>query len=283
MEPSDNRRNRTRVKKFLGPQIDISYEEGGTIQCMRARICDFSDGGVGMSSAHPLAPGTQVSYIDTASSAPVTARVSWCLKSKNGDYRMGVRFNGATAENTEVDYYELLQVNTKADPDTIHKVHRILAQRYHPDNKETGDSSLFRQLMEAYNVLSDAEKRAVYDLRHHAIKKQVWRVFEKPEATQGALGEKQKRRAVLFALYMKRLRDGHSPMMSPVEIEDLLNIPKEHLEFTIWYLREQGLIVRTDNNRMAITVKGVDAAEAMGDPVTAHQTVASEDRMLESA
>jgi DnaJ domain/PilZ domain len=284
VEPSDNRRNRTRVKKFLGPHIDLNYKEGGVIQCMRARIVDTSDGGVGLSSAHALSPGTQLSYVNESSGEPVSARVAWCHKSNNGDYRVGLRFGGIAAADShaDVDYYELLQVNAKADPDTIHRVYRILAQRHHPDNKETGDATLFRQLLEAYGVLSDPEQRAVYDLRHHSIRKHQWKVFEKPAASQGAMGEKQKRRAVLFALYMKRLRDNHSPMMAASDIEDLLSIPKEHLEFTIWYLREHGLVARTDNNRFAITAKGVDAAEAMGDP-TASASAVGEDRMLESA
>jgi hypothetical protein len=283
VETSENRRNRNRVKKFLGAHIDLSYKEGGAMQCMRARITDVGEGGVGLSSAHPLSPGTQASYVDESRGEPVAARVTWCHKSKNGDFRIGLRFIGAAAASAELDYYELLQVNPKADPDTIHRVYRILAQRHHPDNKETGDTAVFRQLLEAYNVVSDPEKRAVYDLHHHSIRKHQWKVFDKPAATQGAGAERQKRKAVLFALYMKRLRDNHSPMMSMPEIEDLLGLPKEHLEFTIWYLREQGLVVRTDNNRLSITARGVDSAEAMGDPGAVNVAVAGEDRMLESA
>jgi hypothetical protein len=45
------------------------------------------------------------------------------------------------------------------------------------------------------------------------------------------------------------------------ELEDLLGVPREHLEFNLWYLKEGGLVTRGDNGRCAITVKGVDEAE----------------------
>jgi DnaJ-class molecular chaperone len=64
------------------------------------------------------------------------------------------------AEEKAVDYYELLQVSASAEPETINRVYRLLAQRYHPDNRETGDEGRFREITEAYRVLSDPEKRA---------------------------------------------------------------------------------------------------------------------------
>jgi curved DNA-binding protein CbpA len=60
----------------------------------------------------------------------------------------------------EPDHYETLQISPNADPDTIHRVYRLLAQRYHPDNQETGDEKRFREINEAYAVLSDASNRA---------------------------------------------------------------------------------------------------------------------------
>ena len=41
--------------------------------------------------------------------------------------------------NGEMDYYEILQVSDSAEPETINRVYRIFAQRYHPDNQETGN------------------------------------------------------------------------------------------------------------------------------------------------
>ena len=43
------------------------------------------------------------------------------------------------ANNNGADYYEVLQVSPNADLDTIHRVYRLLAQRFHPDNRESGN------------------------------------------------------------------------------------------------------------------------------------------------
>ncbi len=64
------------------------------------------------------------------------------------------------------DYYKLLEVDKKASPEEIKKKFRQLAQKYHPDknpgNKES--ESKFKDISEAYEVLSDAEKRKKYDM-----------------------------------------------------------------------------------------------------------------------
>ena len=60
---------------------------------------------------------------------------------RNG-YAAGVRgLHGAAAwiQAPPLDYYDVLQVSPSAEPDTIHRVYRLLAQRFHPDNKETGN------------------------------------------------------------------------------------------------------------------------------------------------
>ena len=65
------------------------------------------------------------------------------------------------AEAGSVDYYEVLQVNSSAEQETIQRVFRLLAQRFHPDNRETGDERRFREIQDAYSVLNDPEKRAL--------------------------------------------------------------------------------------------------------------------------
>jgi DnaJ-class molecular chaperone len=54
----------------------------------------------------------------------------------------------------DADYYEVLQVSDSAEPETINRVYRIFAQRYHPDNRETGNETRFREITEAYQVLA---------------------------------------------------------------------------------------------------------------------------------
>jgi molecular chaperone DnaJ len=60
------------------------------------------------------------------------------------------------------DYYEVLGVDKKASRDDIKKAFHKLAHKYHPD-KTTGDSEKFKEVSEAYSILSDDKKRAEYD------------------------------------------------------------------------------------------------------------------------
>lgn len=67
------------------------------------------------------------------------------------------------------DYYEILGVPRNAAPEEIKKAFRRLAMQYHPDRNKDGDAERrFKEVGEAYEVLSDAEKRAVYDRYGHA-------------------------------------------------------------------------------------------------------------------
>lgn len=87
------------------------------------------------------------------------------------------------ASSTKRDYYEILGVPRNASQDEIRKAYRRLVRKYHPDIcKKPECEEKFKEINEAYQVLSDPEKRKIYDMYGHAGLEQSG--FSAQEATR---------------------------------------------------------------------------------------------------
>jgi len=160
------------------------------------------------------------------------------------------------------DYYEVLQVSVNAEPDTIHRIYRLLAQRFHPDNNETGNSEKFHQVHEAYTVLSNPESRASYDVRYHQQRQDRWRLVSTgAKADNDFEIEQLGRLTVLEALYTRRRMEPDTPTLLTSDLEALTGRPREHLAFTIWYLAQKKFVTKDDQARLLITADGVEYLE----------------------
>jgi curved DNA-binding protein CbpA len=155
------------------------------------------------------------------------------------------------------DYYEILEISPNANSETIERIFRYFALRYHPDNSDTGDLSRFGEIVEAHNTLKDPVKRAQY-LRHKDHSGDRWKLAEEASNTKGIERDVVIQDKLLSLLYVKRRQNISDPGLGYVELERLSGCPREHLEFHLWYLKAKGWIGRLENGTLAITVEGVD-------------------------
>ncbi len=161
-------------------------------------------------------------------------------------------------EKPFVDHYEILQVSQSAESETIERVYRLLAKRYHPDNQGSGDEVRFREVHDAYEVLIDPERRAQYDVSYDRNKSLQWQIFEQGAALTGREEDRHIFHGVLTLLYAARRKNPLAGGLGSIHLERMLGIPREHLEFPLWYLRKRGWIETLDTGEVAITVDGID-------------------------
>jgi hypothetical protein len=180
-----------------------------------------------------------------------------------------------TDESIFIDYYDVLQVSQNAAQDTIQRVFRHLAKQCHPDLPTGGNPELFRQILNAYNVLANPEKRAAYDLRYQDYWDRKYKILR--QATDGTItaNNKEIRDHLLSVLYVQRRTDMRHPGIGDMELARLMRMPIEFMEFDLWYLRRKGWVEVLETGQMAISVDGVDYVER-------HELRVTDDRLLQA-
>ncbi len=272
------RRRKAAPRTIENAKLDIITEPGSRFAAhLSAELIDRSASGVCVEVATPLPLGMAVQV--ELSGDQWAGTICWTNPMVAGNYRVGIeakrtgRASTINIDKAEEDFYDILQVSPKADFDLIHRVYRMLALRYHPDHKETGDEAKFHLLLAAYEVLSDASRRAAYDVKISMLRRQRWETFRNRDESDGPAAEQRKRTLVLSVMYRKRMRQPDNAEVTIRDLEELLGLESEHLTFTIWYLREKSFVARSDNGRFAITAAGVDAYESAEAPQPSTTTV----------
>jgi curved DNA-binding protein CbpA len=157
--------------------------------------------------------------------------------------------------------------------ETIERIYRLLAKRYHPDNNKTGSVEKFENITKAYKTLSNPEKRAAYDVNYEKETNHRWKTVSKGDKSIDFGTDRQIRRTILYILYHKRKEAPLEAGVGTWQLEHLMEWPEKTLEFHIWYLKEKGWIEGTDAGGFAITVNGVDEIEEDG-------IITAKDRLL---
>jgi len=245
--------------------------EDGLTHSAEVRGVDISAAGIGVECPNPLVQGSTV-YVDARDRSVVgNCTVKHCSR-KGSRWYIGLEFTdkaanlgwtqGATAAPAEDDYYDVLQISPTADLETVHRVFRIMAARFHPDNPETGNVEEFIRLKAAYAVLSDPQHRAEYDQLRQSRNTGPMPIFELKDFVTGVEAEANRRLGVLSLLYNQRRADPEHPGVSLLDLEKRMAFPREYLSFTMWYLRAKNFVVVGDSSDYTLTADGADYVES---------------------
>ena len=158
-----------------------------------------------------------------------------------------------------INHYETLEVSPSASFETVERVFRYLAKRYHPDAAEHGDIQKFAQVAEAYEVLGDPERRASFDVE---LDKQKVAEVELVEGAGTVGDDTADRHRLLSLFYAQRRKDIKNPGLGINTVEQVMGIPVEVLDFHVWFFREKGWIQREEGGAISITADGVEKLEA---------------------
>jgi curved DNA-binding protein len=156
-----------------------------------------------------------------------------------------------------VDFYRVLRVDPNCNA-------RTLETAYHPDHGEAADVGKLTEVIDAYKALRSAEDRAAYDQRYAA---HTGFIFFDPNADGGAdhsaLSDAEAHTRILQLLYKRRREHAQDAGVGRYFVQELLDCTDNVFDFHVWYLKEKGLILATEQGGLAITIAGVDHVIAM--------------------
>lgn len=160
-----------------------------------------------------------------------------------------------------IDHYAALQVDPGCDAAALEGAYRHYAKLFHPDHTETADLDRFNDVIMAYRVLRDPDKRAAYDREHrlrYPGQHQAANAHAAAQVENTALSDADVHEKILFHLYRRRREHAAQAGVGAFRLQELAACSDEHFEFHAWYLRAKNLIEITEDGLYAITIDGID-------------------------
>jgi hypothetical protein len=159
------------------------------------------------------------------------------------------------------DHYKVLDIDPKANLDTIHQAYGKLAETYHPRNAKTGDQAKFDAINLAYEVLCDSGLRHEFDKLKGLGEDKAEFKFSGLDFFEALGRETALRTAMLCLLYDRRRLKPFTPGLSMRMVENILETTPEGLNFALWYLKQRNMVASDDKSNLQITVEGMDYLE----------------------
>jgi curved DNA-binding protein CbpA len=254
---------------MIAADIGISWQERhGVLHFCRVRAFSISDSGVWVISTERLEVGSCARALSEELGFSRAARVRDC-EQQGSKYVITLEFRSPSDEPSQeavqeesANYYEMRELSQAAEAETIQRVYRLLAARYHPDNPQTDDVQKFPLLRKAYETLSDPVKRAAYDTEYALRETGPMPVFELKDFVVGIDAEKNRSLGVLCRPYNRQRVNPDKPGLSLLQFDQLMTIPREHLVFTVWYLKKKQSLTTEGGADFQITAEGGDFVES---------------------
>jgi len=155
------------------------------------------------------------------------------------------------------DHYVVLGISPEAEGEVIHKAYSAKAAKFHPTKGETPDKEKYDSVTQAFEVLSDPMARNVFDGLRAKDESEALTKFSGAEFFDSIAKENDRRDAVLCLLYDRRRLKPITPGIAIRQMEAMMYITADELQFTIWFLKKKLWVVSDDKSNIQISIDGM--------------------------
>jgi curved DNA-binding protein CbpA len=159
------------------------------------------------------------------------------------------------------DHYSILGVEPRCAPEAIQTAYDRMAKKYDPSNTQTGDEDKFQAIKLAHEVLSDPMLRVEFDKVKGIEQDDSNQLFSGYEFFEALGRQTGLRAALLCLLYDRRRKKPGKPALSIRQVESILTTTNDELAFSLFYLKQRGLVQSDDKSNLQITVDGMEHVE----------------------